>query len=589
MNNYLRHAFVVLSFISACIAQSVQVPATPRRIMEAANPVVVTSEHSAVSASPTAANETLGQLKQAIDDERAEQRQRLEDLQQEEQQLVQTLQKTQEKLASNEEQIKHLQTEQSSQITKLESELADVKATLSATSNDLQIEKKHQVDLEQPTSLHYRGITITPGGFFAAETLYRAHAENAEIGTTWNSIPFGAQSMAHLSEFRATSRQTRLSLNVAGTAGMAKLTGYFETDFLGTGSGASEVQTNGFSNRIRQLWGRVMLPGGWTFAGGQMWSLITTNRLGIDNLTEFTTPLIDASQFIGHDYARQTAFRVTKTFDNNKETVAFSVENPAAVAVVPGNVPASVSGLISGLSTTGTGVLSNTTYSTNLAPDLIAKFAFEPGFGHYEIKAIGRFFRDRLDSTPAVAATKTAPAIAATPGRNSTVLGGGIGAAAYLPVVRRKVDFIAEGMWGNIGRYGATGTDLVVKPDGLLSTEKSIHGMTGFETHPLLRLDWYVFGADEYLYRNYGYGLASIDNTKCFVEATVSTYSCSASVKSLAGATTGIWYRFYKGNYGTVQSGLEYTYVYKDTWSGKGGAPRGIDNMLDTSFRYYLP
>jgi hypothetical protein len=165
-------------------------------------------------------------------------------------------------------------------------------------------------------------------------------------------------------------------------------------------------------------------------------------------------------------------------------------------------------------------------------------------------------------------------------------LGGAIGGAAYLPLYTKRVNYIVEGMWGDIGRYGATATDVVVKPNGQLSPEKSIHGLTGIESHPTARLDWYGFASDEYLPRNYGYGLKSIDNTKCFLET---GYSCSASIKSLAGATTGIWYRFYKGPAGTVQYGANYAYVTKNTWSGVNGAPRGIENILESSFRYYLP
>jgi hypothetical protein len=523
-----------------------------------------------------------------ISEQRAQDQQRFDALQAENQRLAQQLQQAQEKLSSTDQKVSNVVEEQKPQLTKLQSDVAKVESTLAATTANVETAKKRINDVEHPTTLHYRGITLTPGGFFAAEALYRHHAENADIGTTWNSVPYDAQTMSHISEFRATARQSRLSLLANGGTDRAQFTGYFEADFQGSGSGASEVQTNGYSDRIRQLWGRVALPGGWTFAGGQMWSLITTNRVGIQNLSELTTPLIDSSQFIGHDYARQTAFRLTKTFDNSKVTAAFSVENPATVVVIPTNVPTAVSSLVSGL-------------STNAAPDLIAKIAFDPGFGHYEIKALGRVFRDRLNSTPAVAAvsatktTATIPAIPATPGSNSTVLGGGIGAAAYLPVVRKKIDFVAEGMFGNIGRYGATGTDVIMKPNGQISPEKSIHVMTGFETHPFAKLDWYTFGSDEYLDRNNGYGLKTLDNSKCFVEATASTVAtptttgCSPSVKSLAGATTGIWYRFYKGSYGTVQYGAEYTYIYKETWSGKGGAPRGIENMFETSFRYYLP
>jgi len=34
-------------------------------------------------------------------------------------------------------------------------------------------------------------------------------------------------------------------------------------------------------------------------------------------------------------------------------------------------------------------------YSTDIAPDTVAKIAVEPGWGHYELYGIGRLFRSR--------------------------------------------------------------------------------------------------------------------------------------------------------------------------------------------------
>lgn len=534
----------------------------------------------AQTVAPPVSKEDLEQVKQTIADERREEQQRFDTLQEQNQQLEQQLKSTQDKLNDAQEQLGRLTTQEDPQVTSLESAVAVLKSSQAATSAYVEQEKKLQPEREHPLALQYKGISITPGGYFAGSALYRSHAENADINTTWSSIPFDSQVMAHLSEFRASARQTQLWLRTDGKAGYAAFTGYFETDFLGAGSGASEVQSNGYSNRIRQLWGRVQFPTGWTFAGGQMWSLITTNRTGIENLTEFGTALIDSSQFIGNDYARQTAFRISKTLDESRITAAFAAENAATVGVTPANVPSSVTNLLSGLSTTGTGALSNTTYSTNVAPDLIAKVAFDPGWGHYEIKAIGRTFRDRLDST------------ATTAGHNNTLLGGAIGGAAYLPVFTRKIYYIGEGMWGEIGRYGATSTDVIVTPTGRLSPEKSLHALTGLETHPSTRLDWYAYASDEFLPRNYGFGLKTINNAGCFIEATAGSStapSCSPSTRDIEGATTGFWYRFYKGPGGTVQYGANYIYVVKNTWVGVGGAPRAIENVIESSFRYYLP
>jgi hypothetical protein len=542
--------------------------------------------HKPPAATPGASQAELDQIKQTIAEQHTQEQQRLDALQTENQQLGQQLKSAEEKLAQASEEIGRLSAGQIAPIAQLQSAVESLKSAEAATAGSLAKEQKLDQARDNPTALRYRGVTLTPGGYFAAESLYRSHAENAEINTSWASIPFDAQPMAHLSEFRVTARQTRLTLRADGALARAQVSSYFETDFLGSGFGASEVQTNGYSNRIRQMWGRVQFPSGWTFVGGQMWSLITTNRVGIENLAEQCPTLVDSTTFLGFDYARQVAVRVTKRFDASKVTAGFSAENAATVGITPANVPASVSSLLSGLSTTGVGALSNTTYSTNVAPDLIAKVAFDPSFGHFEIKAIGRTFRDRLDSTPAVAATKTTPAVPATPGTNNTLLGGGIGGAAYLPVFTRKVSYLAQGMWGAVGRYGATSTDVIIKPNGGLSVEKDLHAITGFETHPTMRMDWNVYASDEYLPRDYGYGLKTIDNTKCFIET---GFSCSASTRNLEGGATSIWYRFYKGPAGTVQFGANYIYIRKNTWTGISGAPRGIESIIESSFRYYLP
>lgn len=507
-------------------------------------------------------------------DQHRQQQERLDELQQENDELGRQLKAAQEKLSQSQKEIGQLQGERDPALARLQSDVRALKSAEAAIGTPAKQEQKTKQAQENPPAIRYRGIDIVPGGFFAAETLYRSHAENADINTSWASIPYDAQSMSHLTEFRASARQTRLSLRADGAIGRSTVTGYFETDFLGSGFGASEVQTNGYSNRVRQMWGRIQFPNGWTFSAGQMWSLLTTNRTGIVNLAEMTPSMIDATVLPGFDYARQTSFRVSKRFDNNKATAAFSAENAATVGVTPGNVPSSISSILSGLSTTGTGVMSNTTYSTNVAPDLIAKVAFDPSFGHFEIRSIGRTFRDRLNATTT------------TPGRNNTLLGGAVGGAAHFPVFTNKVSYFVQGMWGAIGRYGATSTDVVVKPNGELSVEKSIHAISGFETHPTSRLDWNVYAADEYLPRNYGYGLKTINNTNCFIET---GFSCSASVRNLQVGATGFWYRFYQGPAGTLQSGADYVHVIKNTWVGVGGAPRGIENIVETSFRYYFP
>ena len=84
----------------------------------------------------------------------------------------------------------------------------------------------------------------------------------------------------------------------------AKLTGYVEGDFLSAGITSNNNQSNSYSFRQRQLWGQASLSG-WNFTGGQMWSLITETKKGLDNRTEALPMTIDAAYTAGFSWARQ--------------------------------------------------------------------------------------------------------------------------------------------------------------------------------------------------------------------------------------------------------------------------------------------
>jgi hypothetical protein len=76
---------------------------------------------------------------------------------------------------------------------------------------------------------------------------------------------------------------------------------------------------------------------------------------------------------------------------------------------------------------------------------------------------------------------------------------------------------------------------------------------------------------------------------------------CTGDTRADIEGTAGFWYRFYSGPKGRFQFGTQYSYVTRQTWSGAtsaptGGAatpgaltPEGLDSMVFTSFRYYLP
>jgi len=44
--------------------------------------------------------------------------------------------------------------------------------------------------IENPSTLHYKGITLTPYGFFNGDSMWRSHATGGEEATPWSAIPY---------------------------------------------------------------------------------------------------------------------------------------------------------------------------------------------------------------------------------------------------------------------------------------------------------------------------------------------------------------------------------------------------------------
>src|SRR5215470_9957184 len=129
-----------------------------------------------------------------------------------------------------------------------------------------------------PTTIRFKGINITPGGFIAAETVNRQRAMSSDINTPLNALPFGANSIGKLPEMNFTGRQSRISLLAETKLGETKIAGYYEADFLGTGVTSNNRESNSYVFRQRQVWGRADFASGWQITGGQMWTLATENR-----------------------------------------------------------------------------------------------------------------------------------------------------------------------------------------------------------------------------------------------------------------------------------------------------------------------
>ena len=536
---------------------------------------------------------------------------------------------------------------------------------------------KEQADAQKasedgPSTIKYKGVSLTPGGFIAAETVYRQRAESADINTQLNGIPFPGNALSKVSENVFSARQTRATMLAESKVGSAKLTGYFEMDFLGAGTTSNNRQSNSYVFRQRQLWAQAAFDSGFSITGGQMWSLATENRKSIQNRQEALPMMIDPQYVVGFTWQRAYALRATQSLLGNKLTLGVSIEGPqttlggrgfSAFTTAAGAVsqnfwyaaPGNGGGLNNAFDTTG--------YAQNRAPDVVAKAAIDPGWGHYEVFGIVSQLRARIYPCAVVSdiaagtvgtTTYTGPQIgcAAAPGAiaptsagafNDSRTGGGGGASLRVPLFAKKLDFGVKGVYGDgIGRFGSSQlADATARPDGTLAPIRTGHGLGILEFHPTPKLDIYGYGGAEYAARaaytgyetvkvttntftgsgpgaplettttvarlnniNGGYGNRAANNTGCSMELSPTNQltpnagaNCAGDARIVIEGTLGFWHKLYQGPKGGFRWGMTYSYLTRTGWSGSGGlaagsaglSPKAVDNMVWTSFRYYLP
>jgi len=339
-------------------------------------------------------------------------------------------------------------------------------------------------------------IKLTWGGYLAAEAVWRQHNTVSDVGTPFTSIPYPFSPQYAEPEFRGSARASRLSLLAEGQIDSAqKLAGYFEIDFLGVGITSNYSQTNSWAPRLRHAyftyddtnWGLHLLA-------GQAWSLITPNSSGIMPRKEYLPINIEGNFFGGFDYARNWQLRTVKDF-GPMVSLGLSFEVPAE-QVFGGAGAIANNGTLNGLIVNwanpgntylGSGAFANN-FNTEVAPDIIGKAAFDPGWGHYELVGLVRFFTDNVFTCSVVNADGTCPFTTANVGGASAhvTVGEGIGGFALLPVIDKYLDLQGSVLYGKgIGRYGNDQlADVVVGSDGALAPITALQATVGAVGHP---------------------------------------------------------------------------------------------------------
>ncbi len=183
-------------------------------------------------------------------------------------------------------------------------------------------------------------------------------------------------------------------------------------------------------------------------------------------------------------------------------------------------------------------------------------------------------------------------------------------------MLNKKLTIGLKGLYGDgTGRYGSsTIADVTIRPDGALSPLHSFSGLSTVEFNPNKRLNIYANYGGDYVGRNYtvlssgkqiGYGTYTADMSGCTTEqASTAAFpssdpsapsKCTGNNKDVQEFTVGYWFFIHNGAKGGLKQGIQYSNIRRDLWSGPGGplnpagGAHGNDNMVFTSFRYYLP
>ncbi len=465
---------------------------------------------------------------------------------------------------------------------------------------------------------HLNGITITPGGFFAAEGVWRSRDQGADIGNVpFGSIPAENTGASRMQELRFTARQSRVSALVEGDANPSThVSGYGELDFLGAANTANSNESNSYTPRIRNLYATV----DWNDVGlhllaGQSWSLATMTGKGLSPRSEALPPTIDAQYVAGFTWARQPGVRLSYNFGKDF-WLAVSAEQaqttgcpglalgagfapaPAAPAVASG-FPAT--NVICAQQSGGGGLLNSvTTYSINHIPDVIGKAAWEPTIAGRNIHLEGfGIYRDLYDQVDYL---NTAGALNGLYGNKDTTAWG-VGGGVIVPVMPKLLDLQGTVLAGRgVGRYGSGQlSDATLNPDGSLRAIPEIMFLTGATLHATPALDIYAFGGMERQFTTYTatsntaqVGLGdpfAINNTGCYIVGG----TCTASTKDVWELTGGFWDKVYDGALGSLRVGMQYAYIQRDFFAGNAGLPAGSypigaktnEQTVSMSLRYY--
>jgi TolA-binding protein len=430
-------------------------------------------------------------------------------------------------------------------------------------------------DEEAPLSLRIGSAYITPTGFADFTTVFRSTNAGNGLPTNFGSIPFSNTTAGQLTEIRPSAQASRLGTRVDAMVAGAHVIGEVEFDFLGFVPTNSAVVYNNSAPRLRLAFVDVRKDK-IEILGGQAWSLMSPDRNGLSPLPEdLYYPHLDPDNQLGLVWNRDPQFRFIY-HASDAVTMGFSVEEPEQY--IGGFGGAGTITLPSALATPYATELNNgtTTLNTpNVAPDFVAKIAFDPRFAsrhfHIELAGVERNFR--------VYNPLTKEHYSATGGGGSVNL-----CLQVLPGVKLiAYNYYSDGG----GRYiFGQAPDLVIRGDGSISLVHSASTVEGAEFQVAKNTLLYAYYGGVYIGKDavqdpvthsfvgYGFPGASTGQNRILQEPTF-------------GLTQTLWKDV---RYGQLQFGLQYSYVTRSPWIPPTTGPTTAStNMVYVDLRYLLP
>jgi hypothetical protein len=441
---------------------------------------------------------------------------------------------------------------------------------------------------ESPLQLRIGTAYITPVGFMDFTGVWRSHTGGSGIGTNFASIPYGTVFQNNLSEFRFSMQNSRIGFRVDAIVKGAHVIGYLESDFLGNNPTNVAVSSNSNTLRSRLYWVDVR-KGAWEVLGGQTWSLITPGRNGISPLPGdlFFSQDIDVNYQAGLVWGRIPEVRfvyhaspkaaLALALDASEQYVGGSaggsqITLPAAfVPPTTGSTPASSAYSLSATSSEFNNG-QTTLNAPNVAPDVIAKLAFDPASRfHVEVGALERQFKLWNPTN--------------TTKYSSTGAGGFVNLNVQL---LKGFRFLTNNFFSDGGGRYIFGQvpDLVVRPDGSPSPIHTASTVTGFE----------FTKGNAFFYGYYGgiYVLQDViidTNGKLVGYGWAGAGAPTSQNRTIQEGTLGFNQTLWKdARYGALNLMGQYSYLTRNPWSVATGAPRAaLLNMVFLNLRYTLP